>query len=351
MYELNEKIRDLKPYDPIDGNYKIRLDANESCFNLPDYVLKRVHEAIDKIDFNRYPDPMAKRVNKAFADYYGIDDGCVTAGNGSDELISIIMTAFLMKGDRAVTVSPDFSMYSFYASLCEAECVKFEKNKDLTIDVDSLINTVNKTGARMVIFSNPCNPTSKGITRDEARRLINGVNALVVLDEAYMDFWEHSLLDEAQSYDNLIILRTASKAVGAAAIRLGFAVANRTLTNVLRAVKSPYNVNTLTQETGRIIFESRDWLEEAKSRLLTYRAELYNNLKNLEEAYPDKLEVIEGCSNFVFIKTPLAKEIYQFLLDKSIAVRYMGEFLRIAAGSAEENRELSDRLSEFFKTE
>ena len=128
-------------------------------------------------------------------------------------------------------------------------------------------------------------------------------------------------------------------------------MANRTLTNALRAVKSPYNVNTLTQEIGRIIFESKDWLEEAKNSLIALRKGLYESLKTLENAYPEKLKIIEGSCNFVFVKTPLAREIYEFLLTKSIAVRYMGDFIRITAGNTEENSELLERLSEFFKTE
>ena len=97
-----------------------------------------------------------------------------------------------------------------------------------------------------------------GLCKDEVRRLIRSVNALVILDEAYMDFWDQSLLQEAESYDNLIILRTCSKAFGMAAVRLGFAVANQTLTNAIRAVKSPYNVNTVTQAFGAAVLNQKN---------------------------------------------------------------------------------------------
>lgn len=106
------------------------------------------------------------------------------------------------------------------------------------------METANEKQVRMIIFSNPCNPTSLGLCKDEVRRLIRSVNALVILDEAYMDFWDQSLLQEAESYDNLIILRTCSKAFGMAAVRLGF---GRSESNADQchsaAVKSPYNVN------------------------------------------------------------------------------------------------------------
>ena len=105
----------------------------------------------------------------------------------------------------------------------------------------------------MVIFSNPCNPTSLGLNREQVRRLITSVDALVVVDEAYMDFWDQSILQEVHQYDNVIVLRTCSKAVGMAALRLGFAVANPTITRALRAVKSPYTVNTCLLYTAGLL--------------------------------------------------------------------------------------------------
>lgn len=351
MYELNKKIRELKPYDPISGDYKIRLDANESCFSLPQNILDKIHKSIESIDFNRYPDPTAKKLIKAFANYYGLSDELVTAGNGSDELISILMMSFLMKNDVVITVKPDFSMYSFYASVCEAECIALQKNEDLSLDADKLIDAVKRNNAAMLIFSNPCNPTSRGVSKDEIRRIIKSVDALVVLDEAYMDFWEESLLDEVSSYDNLVILRTASKAVGAAAIRLGFAVANKTLTRALRAVKSPYNVNSLTQEIGRIIYEDKAYLADVKNKLIKLRSDLYSELKKLEGEYSQYIKVSDGNSNFVFIKTSIAKKIYDYLLSKSIAIRFMGEYIRITSGTEAENKELILALRQFFKTE
>lgn len=351
MYRLNKKIRELEPYKPISGSYKIRLDANESCFNMPQDMLSEILKSVENTAFNRYPDPTAKRLVKAFADYYGISADYVTAGNGSDELISVLMMSFLMRGDKIVTVAPDFSMYSFYASICEAECITYKKRDDLTIDVDELIKTVNESKAAMLIFSNPCNPTSKGLTIDEIKRLIRSVDTLVVLDEAYMDFWEQSLLKEIHEFDNLIILRTASKAVGAAAIRLGFAVANPTLTKAIRAVKSPYNVNSLTQSIGTIVFENKEYLSKARDEIIRLREQLADGLKRLEQRYPDKMKIIDGNSNFVFIRTDLGRRIYEYLLARSIAIRFMGDYIRITAGTHQENTEVLMCLNDFFVSE
>lgn len=348
MYILNDKISGLVPYEPVTGTYKIHLDANESCFNLPVEIMAQLHMALDSLDFNRYPDPNAQELCTAFAGYYGIDAGCVTAGNGSDELISIIMNAFLMKDDTLVTVEPDFSMYRFYASLSEVNCVQVQKADGLNIDVDVVLRTVRETGARAVIFSNPCNPTSKALRYDEVRKLLNGTDALVVLDEAYMDFWEQSLLHEVNAYDNLLILRTASKAVGAAALRLGFAVANPVITRALKAVKSPYNVNSFSQAAGAVLYKNRDYLSNVKKTIVSLRNALYNGLIELLQDFPDRFALVEGNTNFVFIKTRDAKDIFEYLLQNGIAVRLMGGYLRVTAGTQEENEAFLKTLRVYF---
>lgn len=107
-YELNKKIRELEPYEPISGTYKIRLDANECPENYPDFIKEEIKNAIDTIDFNRYPDPLAEKVVTAFADYYGINPKYVTAGNGSDELIFLIEAAFMEKGTGCFALLPIF---------------------------------------------------------------------------------------------------------------------------------------------------------------------------------------------------------------------------------------------------
>jgi len=346
-YVLNDKIKDLKPYDPIKGQYNIRLDANESFLSVPNVVAAKILYEAAFTTLNRYPDPIAQDVCTAFAEHYQVDATNVTAGNGSDELISVISNAFLMKGDNMITLSPDFSMYKFYSSIVEANCIEITKNEDLTIDVDELIAVSNKNDVKMILFSNPCNPTSLGLKREQVRKLICSVSALVVLDEAYMDFWNQSLLSEVNEYDNLIILRTCSKAFGMAAIRLGFAVANQTLTNAIKAVKSPYNVNSVTQAIGSVILKEQELSEVALSEIIDSKNALYERLKKFESKYPSQIKVYDSCTNFVFIKTPKAKEIYEYLLQNSIAIRFMGEYLRITAGTKAENTETLEKLNSF----
>lgn len=348
LYQLNSKIKDLKPYEPINGDFRIRLDANESFLSLPTNVMTEILDTLVQTDFNRYPDSLALNTCRAFASYYGVNPERVTAGNGSDELISVLISTFLMKGDTVVTLSPDFTMYRFYSSLVEVRCVEVVKKSDYTVDVDELIAVVNQTSAKMMLFSNPCNPTSLGLTREEVRKIINSVSALVVLDEAYMDFWDQSLLQEADQFDNLVILRTCSKAIGLAALRIGFAVANEAITSAIRAVKSPYNVNSLTQSAASVILSNADMLKEASNQIVCSRILLSQQLENLLKRKPNRFVLFPSCTNFVLIRLNDAKNVYEQLLFKGIAVRLMGDCLRITAGAPQENTELITALEQIL---
>lgn len=348
MYQLNEKIRNLKPYDPISGEYAIRLDANESFFGLPEDLRQEFAHIASELVLNRYPDPLSTEVCEAFAAYYQVPVENVTAGNGSDELISIICNSFLEKGDAFLTLEPDFSMYRFYGVIAEGVPVTLQKPETLRIDVDEVIRVCREQNIKLLIFSNPCNPTSLGLGREEVRRLITSVDALVVLDEAYMDFWDQSLLPEFDKYDNLLILRTCSKAFGGAALRLGFAVGSLPLTNALKAVKSPYNLNSFTQAAGAALLRRKEESKAALKEILLSKGELLNGVKALAQKFPGQMEVFESDTNFVFIRTSQYAEIFQYMLEQGIAIRKFTGYLRITAGTNEENKAVLKALEEFF---
>lgn len=344
MFQLNEKVKNLTPYEPISGTYEIRLDANESFLKFSEEIENEMIQALKNTAFNRYPDPMATKLVDGFSKYFGVNPECVTAGNGSDEIISVIMNAFLQKGDKILTLEPDFSMYRFYAEIAECESVKYQKNENLDVNIDDVISLANSEKVRIVIFSNPCNPTSRIITKEDVIKLINGTDSLVVLDEAYMDFaGDESLLGEFEKYDNLIILKTCSKALGSAALRLGFAVANKTLTNVIRAVKSPYNVNSVSQALGEVLFAHPDYIDNCIETVVNSRKELYSQILEIKS---DKIEkVFETHTNFVFLKVKNAKQVFEKMKENSIIIRNMGDYLRITAGTKYEN----EKMLETFK--
>lgn len=349
-YQLNPKVCDMVPYEPISGNYRIRLDANESFLEMSPVMKADILARISKLHLNRYPDPTASAVCVKAGGFFGVKPEHITVGNGSDELLTLITQVLMSKGEKLVYTTPDFSMYQCYGYLAENDCIAFQKDENYNIDVDALIGLINKEGARTVIFSNPCNPTGVGLPREEVIRLIECVpECLVVVDEAYMEFWDQSVLDCVEKYDNLMVLKTCSKALRMAGIRCGLAIANSTLTTAIRAAKSPYNVNSMTQAAAECLFEYSDELKAAARAVITSRDELYNSFTALAEKYPGKLSLLPTSANFVYVRFPdvQAKRIFDALKSEGIVVRCMGDHLRITCGTEEENAEVI-RLLEVF---
>lgn len=346
-YELNGKIRDLEPYQPVTGNYRVRLDANESFLTLPKEVREKALRRAFEEEFNRYPDPYASELCRNFGYLYGIDPRLITAGNGSDELISLLAGAFFETGDALLTLQQDFSMYRFYGNVYGVQTPVYPKREDLTIDVEGLISYIRENRIRGLIFSNPCNPTSLCLPREQVLELVRSLpDCLVVVDEAYMDFANDSVLEDVERFENLIVLKTCSKAIGMAALRLGFAVANETLSRALRAVKSPYNVNAVSQAIGSVVLQEGEYLAECIRKILQARDRLYCGLQDVQETCGLFEHIYKSSTNFIFVKSSRAAQIRESLLSRSIAIRQMGGYLRISAGSEEETEYLLRCLRE-----
>ncbi|MEG1583910.1 MAG: aminotransferase class I/II-fold pyridoxal phosphate-dependent enzyme [Anaerovorax sp.] len=355
MYRLNDKVKNLVPYDAVAGDYKVRLDANESFVDPGEFFKEEIAKAVGKVPLNRYPDPTSLKLRKAFSKIYGVKEALVVAGNGSDELITVILGAFLQSGDRLATLTPDFSMYGFYGETYERKTIEIEKREDLSIDVDQLIAELKEADPQVFIFSNPCSPTSLCLKKEEVDRIIKSTSALVVLDEAYMEFSDQSLLSEVENYDNLLILKTCSKAWGLAALRLGFALSNKRIVDAINSVRSPYNVNAMTQAIGELILSHPAYIEGAKKKIIESRENLYTSLLPLEQKgislsdgtkVPVK-RVVKSETNFVLVEfhdANWAKKVYEKLLKHDIIVRILGNFLRITAGTKDENQELKKAL-------
>ena len=348
-FELNKKMKSIEPYEPITGSYRIRLDANESFIPPADEVMNDIKAAIDALHFNRYPDPAASELCALAADYYGVKPEQVVAGNGSDDLISVCMNAFTQRDDKILTFTPDFSMYSFYSGLIETSCIAMPKRDDFTIDVDSAIKTANSENVRLIIFSNPCNPTSILLGADEVRKIVRSVNALVIVDEAYMDFADRSVVKETEDYDNLIVLRTLSKAMGMASVRLGLAITNKTLAGLIRTAKSPYNVNSVSQAIGCAVFSHKDYIQHSVTRINSSRDMLFAEFKRLQTELPGKIFPVAADANFVYTKAADASALFEALKNSGIIVRRFGDYLRVTAGRNLENIEVVSAIERFYK--
>lgn len=344
------KLKGIEPYVVDTGKYKARLDANESFIPLREDIRKKLCEVIESFDFNRYPDPHANDLKVAFCDYYGLKTGNVCVGNGSDEIISLLMNCFVDFGKSVMVFTPDFSMYAFYASLVGLSVVQCPKKADFSIDFDLAEKAIKENDVKLVIFSNPCNPTGKIENKSDIKELAQKCpETIFVVDEAYMDFASikntESFLKETEEYENLIVLKTLSKALGAAALRLGFLVADKKFCDMLYAVKSPYNVNGLSQKCGEVLLKEKAYLDECTKSLCDSCESLYKEIVRSGIGKPDATY-----TNFVFFKDERAQEKQTFLRENGVLIRKFGidgGALRITSGTSEENALVIKTLGEF----
>ena len=221
----------------------IRLNANENPY---DDVMERVFSEISK-DYNklnRYPDENSYELRKAYGKYINKAPEKIMFGNGSDEAISIIMDAYLKSGSKLFTLNPDFSMYDFYAKKLGASCEKISI-LDGKFTIDKFIEEAIEKNVQMIIFSNPNNPTGKLFKRAEMKKILDAFSKIpVIIDEAYGEFAEESMLEFIEEYSNLYVTKTLSKAFAMAGLRIGCAVSNEKNISYLNKFKPPYNVNS-----------------------------------------------------------------------------------------------------------
>jgi len=338
--KLPEKLTKLTPYIPSENKYRIKLDANENAQTLPAPILAKAAQMLSDLDLNRYPDAACTALREKAGAYFGIPAANLGVGCGSDELLSILVNNFVADGGKVLVTEFEFSMYRFYAEVAGCEAIVLPRNEKLGIDADALIGTAKREKPGMVMFSNPGNPNGQGLTADVVRRIVRECDCLVVVDEAYMDFWDQSVLSDVGKYENLIVLRTCSKALGLAGVRCGFIAATEEIIGYFNAVRSPYNMNTLTQVLVSAAFDEPQELR----RMTTVCRERADSLRlmarGLAAAHPEKVKYIPTVTNFVLLEPVHAKTCYEALLARGICVRHLGKYLRISAGTDAENSEV-----------
>lgn len=343
---IPKRIREMSEYVPDTSCPRIKLDANESPYETPESVVTAIEKAVSLENINRYPDPEMKELLTAYGRYVNADPENIVAGDGSDELISLIINTFLADGGKAVICEPDFSMYRFYSELSGSETVIYRKKGGMDIDFCELRALCKSEDARLLILSNPCNPTGVIYDRKTVLDLVDSVNAVVVIDEAYMEFSpkNESVIDASLERENLIVLKTVSK-IGLAGLRCGFAVSNRELISALKKTKSPYNMNTVTQAAVAAALGEMSALNENITKIKAGVRYLYTELKPLEGALGFSLR--ESSTNFVFLRFE-GKEsgcrAVRLLREKGISVRYTGGGMRITAGKPAENEILVNAM-------
>ncbi|MFD1707772.1 pyridoxal phosphate-dependent aminotransferase [Siminovitchia sediminis] len=329
----------------------IRLDSNEAFKSLLSYV---DFTELEKTLINRYPVESTEMLIEAYSKFSGFPVSSILAGNGSDECISLICQYALDPDDRVIVLNPDFSMYEKSARVMGAEVVTVQLNEDFSLPLDKLTEEIDRHQPKLLFLSNPNNPTGRLYENEEIEALIEAMKragGLFVLDEAYIDFaGESAFTKKVQDDENLIILRTASKALGMAALRVGFAIANKRLIEGISSVKTPYNVNTVSAQIATQLLKKPELLDQFLILQLEQIAELEDIMRDLTEKIPGSV-LYPSSANFFLLKWDRAKELAEYLYKRKIKIRLFNDdslkAVRVSAGTTDEHKKLQEALSDW----
>ena len=342
---LRPAIRAMPGYTPGEqASDVVKLNTNEGAFPPSPRVMATLAAIADE-SLRLYPDPTGERVRAAAAARFGVAPADVLVGNGSDDCLTVLFRAFLDPGERVACPWPTYGLYETLAAIQGAELVRIPfrqvgRRFELPADLE-------KQRAKMIILANPNNPSATLIPIDELRRLCERVapNAMVVIDEAYVDFAlgagiDASMLPYLGQHPNLCVLRTFSKSYSLAGARLGLLFAAAPIVEALIKVKDSYNVNAISQALGVAALEDRAYHAECVRRTLDQRALLERELGALGLTWP------ESAANFLLVQIgERAEEIYGALKREGLLVRWwrapeLRDKLRISVGKPAENERL-----------
>lgn len=319
----------------------VKLDANENLYGAHAAVV----EAAAKAELHIYPDPGQTALRAAIADYVGVTPEQVVAGSGADDLIDIIIR--LVRPAVAVTASPTFGMYSFLAKVNGTRFVEVPRLAGFEIDVPGIARTVER-GAHLIFLTSPNNPTGNCLSRAELDAVC-ALDALVVVDEAYVEFGGESAIPLIAQYSNLVVLRTFSKWAGLAGLRVGYSVSHPEIAEALMAIKQPYNVSVSGDLAARAALKHRAEVFENVKCIVAERQRLAREVGALGWLRPLPSE-----SNFVLFAVDAAhsaETIRTELRRRGVLVRYynrpdLANYVRISAGLPEDTDRLLAALRE-----
>lgn len=332
-----DEIREYVPGETIPGT--IKLASNENNYGPSPAVVERLKKAAGGISSYPFRD---RQVEEAIAEYSGVSPDMVLCGNGSDELLELILKVF--KGP-AQGFRPSFSQYGIYSSVYGVEYAELPLGPEFDFPCEDYVKNLYQ--ANLAFLCSPNNPTGKVISRRDVEAVLSKGKPTVV-DEAYMEFGRETSAGLLENFDNLIVLRTFSKAFGLAGLRAGYALASPRIITLLRKVKSPFNVNLLAQEAVLAALDDVEYMQRTVSKIGVDRERLF---EKLSESY----RVIPGRANFLLVDvSPMkAQEFYVKMLEKKIVVRkfgsfpgFEGEYVRISVGTSRENEMLMKALDE-----
>lgn len=349
------ELAELSVYLPDLASYRVRLDANEAPPLLSASARARIGQVLADGAWERYPDPSLAGLREAIARSLGVSAAEILPGVGSDEVISLLLTAFVQPraGGAAPTVlttTPSFVMYRMSARCRGLRVLEVPLDANWDLSVDAIKNAIGMSPPNVIFIASPNNPTGNLMSRDRLEQVVLAApEALVVVDEAYIAYSDVDQLDLYRDYENVAILRTLSK-VGFAAFRLGFLLARPAVVAELDKVRLPYNVPTPTQRVAELAFtELAPEVARIAREVTAERARLVVGLSKLPA-----IAVTPSQANFLWLRTARpAGELYEALKQRGVLVRSfhnrggrLAQQLRVTIGTAAENDELLAALAE-----
>lgn len=341
-------LKTLTPYQAPVLPDIIRMADNENPYDFPDPVREKLLRAVVAQDFNRYPDTDAVQLREKLADYTGLAAENIMVGNGSDELILAVMLAFGLKASFAVA-TPTFSMYGIHGRVVSAKEIEVPRLADFTLDYQALIQAAANAAVKIVVVCNPNSPTGNLTSLEIIEELLARTNAVVVVDEAYVEFSGQTSVPLLKKYPNLVILRTFSKALSLAGLRVGYLLAQGAVLTELLKVKAPYNVNNFSQKAALAVLEQLPLFQERVKKILAAREVLASALAKLPG-----VEVFPSQTNFILFRTALpSQEVYRGLLERGVLIRYLEDpallrCLRVTVGTERENNIFLEALGDIL---
>ncbi len=348
-------IRRLEPYQgvaPMDvlaeragiaPEEVIRLNGNENPYG----PARRVVETLGSHqDYNYYPDQDQRKLREALSNYLDVAPDRIVAGNGSDEIIDLLLRMFVGPGDHIIIPHPTFGMYAFSAEICGGEAIAVPRDENFEIDVEAMTLAVS-SNTKGFFFASPNNPTGNLASEAQIRGLLE-TGLLVVVDETYYEFCGETVLPLVQEYPNLVVLRTFSKWAGLAGLRIGLGVMDPDLAGTMMSIKPPYNVNLAAEFALLASLEDTAELLERVRDIVAERDRMMGLLENIKGVKPWPSQ-----ANFILCQFPegKAQEIFQGLCDRGIFLRYFNnerlkDYIRCSVGLPHETDAVVSALTE-----
>jgi len=343
---FRQEVLDLPAYH-LEAHKGIKLNQNESPWDIPVDVKTAVVEELLRVPWNRYPLDDSPTVQKKLARLFNVWPDNILFANGSNVLIQALTIATSIERDIMV-VDPTFSVYEIEAKLLGNRIVRVPLNDDFSIPEELFLKTMRKIKPGIIFIPNPNAPTGNLFEDSTIYKIIEQAECLVVIDEAYYPFSDTTYVQAVKDHDNLVVLRTFSKAFALGGLRLGTMIADAEVCSQVQKCLLPFCVSRLTYAAASVILDHVQYMDDYAKVIVEQREELVELLKRFEsiKVYPSK-------ANFVLFEVPDASDLFKKLVHSGVIVRQVNDgrrlknALRVSIGTPEENAHFLQMLSKY----